>query len=360
MAVREGRWDCQYCGTKGILGRHKVCPNCARSRPEGTKFYLPEDADTIEDERLEEQARLGPDWICAFCGSSNPSNLEVCRHCNAPRESTSAQQEVKEFAPGAAPRTGDMTVPDPHEKYRQPAQPAPKKERPRWLIPVIGAVILFACLFGAVALFRGNELDVSIQDMQWERSVVVEELQTVTEEGWEIPQGAQLISQQEEIREYDQVVVGYETKERQVSERVQVGERTYVCGQRDLGNGFFEDIECTEPVYETQQRTETYEEPIYEQVPVYGTKYTYEIERWTEVRTERVTGHDQQAYWPELSLGPNQREGERQESYQIVFGSEDGERFTLTFPLEQWLSFESRGNYKLRVNSFGEPIGVEP
>ena len=41
MAIREGRWDCQYCGTTGIPGREKVCPNCARSRPEGTKSICP-------------------------------------------------------------------------------------------------------------------------------------------------------------------------------------------------------------------------------------------------------------------------------------------------------------------------------
>ena len=43
MAIREGRWDCQYCGTTGIPGREKVCPNRARSRPEGTNIYLPDD-----------------------------------------------------------------------------------------------------------------------------------------------------------------------------------------------------------------------------------------------------------------------------------------------------------------------------
>lgn len=360
MAVREGRWDCQYCGTKGILGRHKVCPNCAKSRPEGTTFYLPEDAETVEDEKLKEQAQIGPDWICEFCGSSNPANLDVCRHCNAPRESVSPQQKVKEFAPGAAPRSGDMTVPDPHEKYRQPPRPEPKASRPAWLLPVVGIAILLVCILGAFALFSSDEMDVGIEEMRWERSVVVEELQTVTEEGWELPEGADVISQQEEIREYDQVVVGYETKQRQVSEQVQVGERTYVCGQRDLGNGFFEDIECSEPVYETQQRTETYEEPIFEPVPVYDTKYVYEVERWTAVRTERATGNDQDVYWPELNLSPDQREGERQESYQIVFGSDNGERYTMTFPLEEWLSFESRGRYKLRVNSLGRPVGVEP
>lgn len=359
MTVREGRWDCQYCGTKGILGRHKACPQCARSRPEGTKFYLPEDSEAVEKASLQEQARLGPDWICEFCSSSNPANLDVCRHCSAPREGTSSQQKVQEHAVGEAPRSGDMTIPDPHEKYRTEKAPGPKKARPRWLLPAIGLLIVVACLIGASLLFGGNDLEVSIEEMRWERSVVVEELQTVVEEDWEVPDGGRLISQREEIHHYDQVIVGHERKQRQVSEQVQVGERTFVCGQRDLGNGFFEDIECSEPVYETQQRTETYEEPIYEQVPVMDTMYEFEIERWTAQRTERATGRDQRVYWPELNLGADQREGEREEVYHIVFRDGDGERYEMTFPLEEWLTFESLGRYTLRVNGLGQAVGVE-
>ena len=358
MTVREGRWDCQYCGTTGILGRHKVCSNCARSRPAGTKFYLADDAETVESASLKEQASLGPDWICEFCSSSNPANLDVCRHCSAPRESVSPQQQVQEFAPGEAPRSGDMTIPDPHAKYREPA-PEPKKTRPRWLLPAVGLFILFACLFGGLMLFSSDGLEVGVEQISWERSVVVEELQSVTEEDWELPDGARLISQREEVRHYEQVVVGYETKEREVSEEVQVGERTYVCGERDLGNGFFEDIECTEPVYETQVRSETYEDPIYEQVPVYATQYEYEIERWVATRTARAAGSDHQPFWPELDLGPDEREGERQETYHIIFSDGDGEQYEMTFPFEEWLTFESQGRYTLKVNGLGQAIGVE-
>lgn len=358
MTVREGRWDCQYCATTGILGRHKVCPNCAKSRPEGTKFYLPEDEQVVDSTTLKEQASLGPDWICEFCSSSNPSNLEVCRHCNAPREGGGPQQAVKEYALGAAPRSGDMTLPDPHEKYRA-ARPPAKKERPRWLLPAIGVFILVICLLGGLALFRSDAVDVTVDEISWERSVVVEQLQTITEEDWELPEGGRIISQQEEIHHYDQVVVGYQTKERQVSERVQVGERIYVCGERDLGNGFFEDVECTEPVYETQQRTETYEDPVYEQVPVYATKYTFEIDRWVATRTEQVAGNDGQAFWPELTLAPGEREGAHEEEYRVVFRSADGERYEMTFEEEEWRTFESRGRYKLRVNGLGQAVGVE-
>jgi hypothetical protein len=32
----------------------------------------------------------------------------------------------------------------------------------------------------------------------------------------------------------------------------------------------------------------------------------------------------------------------------------------MTFPLEEWLSFESQGRYTLRVNGLGRPVGVAP
>ena len=39
--IVEGRWNCQYCQTKEILGRHQSCPNCGRPRDKDFKPYLP-------------------------------------------------------------------------------------------------------------------------------------------------------------------------------------------------------------------------------------------------------------------------------------------------------------------------------
>jgi hypothetical protein len=100
MAIREARWDCQYCGTTGILGRHQACSKCGRSRPAGTKFYLAEDEE-VADQKLVEKAAIGPDWVCEFCSSSNPADVSVCQSCHAPREATSPEQQAKEYEPGA-------------------------------------------------------------------------------------------------------------------------------------------------------------------------------------------------------------------------------------------------------------------
>src|SRR5690606_11425442 len=155
-------------------------------------------------------------------------DLDTCRHCNAPREGTSPQQEVKQYDLDAVARSGDMTVPDPHEKYRQEPPPQPKKKRPKWVVPVLAGigVLLLLCL--GLTLFRSDDIEVTVAGVSWERTVAVEAMQLVTEEDWEVPDGGHIISEREEIREYDPVLVGHETVQREVSEEVQVGERTYV------------------------------------------------------------------------------------------------------------------------------------
>ena len=158
MAIREGLWDCQYCGAQGIPGREKVCPNCARSRPEGTKFYLPEDraaAPVITDEKLIQQAKAGADWICEYCSSSNPAELTVCRHCGAAREASSPQQEVVNYALEAAPTSGDMDL-DAPAPAPAPARSSGRKG-PAWLpIAVVGVVVLLLVLCGFF-VFRTTE-----------------------------------------------------------------------------------------------------------------------------------------------------------------------------------------------------------
>lgn len=355
MAVREALWDCQYCDAMGVRGREDYCPSCSRPRPEGTKFYLPKDAQAVTDESLLRQTKKGPDWVCAFCDSSNEADETACVYCGAGREATSAQQQVKEYAVGSAPTSGDNTFED------APVAAEPQQaSRPRWL-PVAGVLallVLLACICGGILLSRSSEAEVTAVQFDWQRTIEVEAVRTVVEEDWDVPAGGRTLSQQEEIREYDRVLIGYETLEREVSEQVQVGERTYVCGQRDLGNGFFEDIECTDPVYETQYRTESYDEPIYESVPVYGTKYTYEIDRWLTVRTEQAGANDRSPLWPNTNLGEGEREGDRTEMYQITFQDGEGTRHTLDYTEAEWQTFEQGTTYQLKFNAFGEPVEI--
>lgn len=360
MAIREGRWDCQYCGALGNMGRDKACPNCGSSRPEGTKFYLADDAE-ITDKKLLRQATIGPDWNCEFCGTSNAADITICGSCNAPREASSPVAQVKDYELGEAPTSGDM-APPPEARPATATEESKAKPKlsPMAIAGIAGAVLLLCiCIVAAIFIFGGQDVDATVSGFTWERAFEVEAFQTVTEEDWSIPDGGRLLSQSEEIHHYDQILDHYETRQREVSEQIQVGERTYVCGQRDLGNGFFEDIECSEPVYETQNRTETYEEPIYREEPVYQTRYVYEIDKWVVVRTENARGDDHSPYWPRADLGDDEREGARTESYLVFFTNDKGDRYSYEVPLDEWQGFEAGQGVKLKLNALGEISEVE-
>jgi hypothetical protein len=350
MAVREARWDCQYCGAKGNLGRHKSCRNCGRSRPAGTKFYLPNEEAVVDDQALLAEAAKGPDWVCSFCGTSNGIERDTCRACGAPREADSHQQAVTDYGVGQAPTTGDMTVGE-ATPARKEATPAAGNRTKIVLIGVAAFVVL--CIGLAFVIFRGRAAGASVSGFEWQRTVAVEAFQTVEEEDWTVPEGGRIKSQRQEIQSYADILDHYETRQRQVQEQVQVGTEDYVCGQRDLGNGFFEDVMCQRPIYETQSRTETYEEPIYRQEPVFATLYVYDIDKWTVVRTEEASGNDHSPVWPRSDLGPDEREGERSERYVVIFTDENGETYPWETTLDQWETFEMGQQVVLKLDSFG-------
>lgn len=331
MAIREGRWDCGSCGHTGILGRDMSCPKCGFRRPEGVKFYLPDDADVVTDETLIKRAESGADWVCEWCGASSVATANVCSQCGAER-GTSPSQQVKEYASDEVPRSSEDTYQKPQAPMKQamPSSPAsgggglsPK------LIAIIAGVLL-VIVVGGYFLFRTKDVAASVTGISWERSIEIERLTTVVEEGSSVPPGGRLISQ-------SQV---------EVSETVQTGTETYVCGQEDLGNGMFKDKECTRPVYGTRYRTETV--------------YTYEIDRWITSRTERASGSDRKPYWPRSNLSSDEREGSRNETYIVMTqDAETGKTYDVKISQEKWQRYEIGQKVNLKVNALGASIEDE-
>ena len=73
-----GRWDCSYCGTKGIRGSERECPNCGRPRGEDVKFYVDDPKDYVPEDEATKISKE-PDWMCEFCGSYNSAKLTKCK-----------------------------------------------------------------------------------------------------------------------------------------------------------------------------------------------------------------------------------------------------------------------------------------
>ncbi|HEX6749755.1 MAG TPA: Ran-binding zinc finger domain-containing protein [Longimicrobium sp.] len=348
MAIREGRWDCPSCGSKAQLGRHVYCIGCGAPRPKEIRFYLPEDAEAVTDAGQLAQAAAGADWVCEHCGGSARATDVDCPGCGAPRGS-SAERQVHEYDTADIPRAGGP----PADAPRRAMQPPPSTTRPARRSH-FGRNVFLTLLVAVLGWFgwsnRTRHVEGVVTAKQWERSVQVEAYRTVTEEGWDLPQGGRLVRSYRAIRDYRRVLDHYETRTRQVSDRVQTGTESYTCGSVDRGNGYFEDRTCTRPVYETRYHTETYQEPIYRREPIWDTKYEYRIKRWVpdQLLTER--GDTTQPRWPATEVDDTTREGEKKQRYVITFRDGDGDSYSPEVPLDQFTGHRVGEHVPLKVN----------
>ena len=90
-----GRWDCSYCGTKGIRGSERECPNCGRPRGEDVKFYVDDPKDYVPEDEATKISKE-PEWMCEFCGSYNSAKLTKCMSCGAERGKSKDYFQVQE------------------------------------------------------------------------------------------------------------------------------------------------------------------------------------------------------------------------------------------------------------------------
>ncbi|GAB4416990.1 MAG: hypothetical protein OHK0039_26810 [Bacteroidia bacterium] len=326
MAVRVGRWDCPTCGTKRILGPETRCPNCGSPRPKNVRFYLPDDAEVLDDDEAHRRAHAGADWICGHCDTQNKATDTLCNGCGNPRDEESQDVNLQERTYGMHEVPTDSFA---QERTQHPLELA--QQRPRRRSPFRYVLYAALVLLGGYLALRSfpRSIAVTVEQFRWERSLQVLHNEAVQKEDWSLPQGAFEVSSFQAVRSYRQVLRGYETRTRTV--QVKVGEERYVCGKIDKGNGYFVDKYCTRPIYEN--REETYQEPVYDQVPVYDTKYRFKVMEWVahEQHLLRAAAEGHEAHWPEQprrSDPQNWKEGERTEAYYLVLREGDGDQHT--------------------------------
>lgn len=326
MAILVGRWDCSTCGNKAILGPKTQCPNCGASRPEDVRFYLPDDAEVVTIEEQLKEAKAGVDWVCGHCSSHNKALQLSCNSCGNPRDELSEDVDLGEKTYELHEVPKDALIPyDPPPRKRK-ANPATK-----WLIALIFLVGIFI-FFSQLP----KDINVTVSGFKWERTVQMAHYEPVQREEWDLPRDAYDVSSYRAIHHYDQVFRGYETRYRNV--RVQVGEERYVCGKRDKGNGYFEEVYCTRPIYE--KRRESYEEAVYDKVPVYREKYRFTVMEWVEKRSYllRSQGVDHHPFWPSQTYPDpaNWREGEKNAIYIAIVTDPKGITHEESFSLQDW------------------------
>lgn len=358
--IREGRWDCRSCGTTGNMGRDKSCPHCGAQRPNKVKFYLPEGELPVSNPDLLRDAQAGPDWQCSHCSTHNAGYRVTCSNCGAERGS-SVVNEVVDYTTATVSRSGE------YEKHPPTIDTLEVEDEPRDVqmlgVGIDGSIIKAPLLWGAgitavlglilFFLFMPRETTVSVSGFTWERNISLEHYVTLREEDWSVPAGGRVVNSWTALHHYEQVLDHYETKTRQVSEQVKTGTRTYTCGSRDLGNGYFEDIECSEDIYETRYSTESYQYPVYRSEPRYATRYSYDIERWVFSRKLDTSGSDHEAFWASFTLASNEREQSRYEKYIVKFTDKDEKSYSYQCGLDEWLTFRDGQSRLIKVNRLG-------
>jgi hypothetical protein len=185
----EMLWDCEFCGTQGLLAKsQRHCPECGgKQNPD--KRYFPKEG---EAKRIEGHKYEGADRSCGSCGAPQSARANNCTGCGAPLE-------------GAAQVKGVAT----------PVAPVPRKPTRRWVpILIIAAIVLGA--FGIWYRFiRKRSETMTVTAHRWERVIPVEEFGDFSEHAWrdQVPRDARLVTCHPKQRSTRRVEDGEECRE---------------------------------------------------------------------------------------------------------------------------------------------------
>jgi ribosomal protein L40E len=359
----ELEWTCPNCQTRNP-GPQKTCLSCGLPQPEDVTFEQPAEEKIITDEAEIAQAKAGPDIHCYYCGSRNPAGAERCSQCGALLSEGTARtsgqvlgaHRTEPAEPVLCPACGTPNPPDaakcgqcgaslPRVETAPPPpakpQTAPAKKRSRFGIYAGLAVLLLicgACITYFVLFNQTEETIGRVQAVSWTREVVVEELLPVSDEGWreEIPAEA---------------IIGVCTEKVHHRETRPTGQTREVCGTPytvDQGSGYGEVVQDCET------------EQITEEVPIYAEFCEYTVDEWQEVDRLSASGTDALAIWPEINLGQRQREGPREQSYEIVFETEQGTYTYTTGNEKEFAQAKIGSRWVLQINTFNVVTDVEP
>ena len=155
----------------------------------------------------------------------------------------------------------------------------------------VGILFIIALIVSFSACSKSKTIaeTTTIDELEWEAVAEIQEYKTCDENGWNVPEGAIVYKEQEEIKSYK--IVGYETKYRTEEYQEHIG--YYLPTWR--------------PRYETRTRQVSYKEPIKE--PVYAIKYYYTIDKWvtSNIKVVLGSGHTTDYSYPEYVCDENER-----------------------------------------------------
>lgn len=180
---------------------------------------------------------------------------------------------------------------------------------------------------------------ITIDNLSWCATADIQEWKTdVEESGWELPEGAKLVEEKQEVKSYK--IIGYETK--------------YKTETYEELVGYYRPT--WRPRYETRTRTVSYQVPIEE--PICATKYYYTIDKWVHLKYVLLKeGYDANYELPDYECLENQQIAEVSYKYFVHF-TFDGEDVAYVVDKDFWESLSvghqikvyEDENYKLHID----------
>ncbi len=344
-------WACPRCATRNP-GPQKFCNGCGGPQPADVPFTQAAEEKLLTDAAEIARAKAGPDIHCPYCGSRNPGAAKFCGACGGKLEGGQARRAgqvvgAHRAGPARPVRCPSCGTENPAGAGRcsncgaglaaeAPAPAGPAQARPprRGLLIGLGVLLVLGCLATAAVLILGGRthpVSAVVQDVNWTRSVALESLGMVQYEDWRdnIPADAQ--------------VGGCRTEYRATSDEPGPNS-TEVCGTPytvDTGGGYGEVVQ--DCVYE-----------------VYDDWCDYTVQGWQVVDTLTSSGYDLNPYWPSVSLAGDQREGEAQEQYTVVFATDDGQVEYQAQSAADFSQFIIGSAWELEIDSFGNLSSISP
>lgn len=228
-----------------------------------------------------------------------------------------------------------------------------------WRILALLAIVAII-IAGIVWLVTPRAKTVVVQQKFWERTITIEKYQTVNESDWSFPDGARLITTNDEVIRHETVVDHTVTKTKRVKKQREVGKQEKVIGYKDLGNGYFEEITTEVPIYEDYYDEETYQENVYRDEEIKATKYYYEIDKWLYDRSLTTSGTDSEPYWADISnLKSDERKGGESSSYTFYGIDEDGKTSEYLASYSDWYDLNVNDKITIKVSVFGKVKSIE-
>lgn len=340
----EMQWDCQFCGTKKLLGKtHRFCPNCGAPQNPDSRYYPADD----EKVAVEDHVFVGVDVTCGSCAELNSGGAEFCQQCGAPLTDAAKAKTLDKETQGSAGQFVSSGSRDlVQEKFDSEMERVGVKEKPKRggtnykVLGIIGVII--AAIIGLVVVLNlTDSITVSAQSHSWERTVSVQEYRNFTTQSWRDsrPSGDNVS------------ITGSCQRKQRGTDKVADGQ-TCKTVRKDQGDGTYkESQECTTK---------------YKDVPVYGDWCTWSGRHWEDDYSRSTSGEglSPEPYYENISLkcaGQNSLGCERASysgKYMVAFSGNENRSYSCDFPQDEWASIAIESVWSMEVRKVDKNAGL--